>query len=643
MAVYKCKICGGDLEVKEGSEIAVCAYCGTRQALPKPDAEKEREKADIDSLLKRISLFLEDGDWASAKKYCERALDVDPENAKAYVGKLMAKMKIRTEAELSDCPDSFEDNDNYIKALRFADESYKSVLQGYNDAVAYRIEEARKEGVYTKASSLAETLDIVYLEKAVELFESISDYRDSAEKLINCKKKLEEVKVQREQERLEAEHAAAIQAERGKKNTKIAFTVVVIIIVFFVVLNAVIIPGGKYSEAVALMNDGKYDEAITAFEAAGNYMDAKDKIAEINILQEEKKNAAAYQQASVLLDAGKYDEAITAFTALGDYKDAKEKLAEIEAQLNEATYQNAMALLDDGKYIEAIAELRKLGDYKDAQAKLEQIRDMKRIIDISVGEEHTVCLKSDGTVIAIGYNYYGQCNVSAWTDIVAISASEYITVGLKSDGTVVATGENYYGQCDVNDWENIVAISASPNYTFGLRSDGTVVTTGENKSYNSRLNIGGWTDIVAISASQVHTVGLKSDGTVVAVGSNTDNKCDVSDWTDITAIFAGFDVTFGLKKDGTVLGVGSDKYVSKVSGPNISAISAGAYNTASLKSDGTVVVVGNNIYGQCNVSDWTGIVAIASSKYHTVGLKNDGTLVAVGSNLSGQCNVGTIK
>ena len=46
-----------------------------------------------------------------------------------------------------------------------------------------------------------------------------------------------------------------------------------------------------------------------------------------------------------------------------------------------------------------------------------------------------------------------QC--SGCTDIVAISAGSYHTVGLKSDGTVVATGANYSGECDVKNWKNI--------------------------------------------------------------------------------------------------------------------------------------------------------------------------------------------
>lgn len=36
---------------------------------------------------------------------------------------------------------------------------------------------------------------------------------------------------------------------------------------------------------------------------------------------------------------------------------------------------------------------------------------------IAVGSRHTVGLKSDGTVTAVGDNRYGQCDVSGWCDI----------------------------------------------------------------------------------------------------------------------------------------------------------------------------------------------------------------------------------
>lgn len=41
MAIIKCKMCGGDLNVAGDSQIAVCEYCGTQQTVPKQDNEKK--------------------------------------------------------------------------------------------------------------------------------------------------------------------------------------------------------------------------------------------------------------------------------------------------------------------------------------------------------------------------------------------------------------------------------------------------------------------------------------------------------------------------------------------------------------------------------------------------------------------------
>ena len=62
-------------------------------------------------------------------------------------------------------------------------------------------------------------------------------------------------------------------------------------------------------------------------------------------------------------------------------------------------------------------------------------------------------LRADGTVVAVGDNSYGQCDVTSWTDIVQVAAGAYHTVGLKADGTVVAVGWNNYGQCNVTGWD----------------------------------------------------------------------------------------------------------------------------------------------------------------------------------------------
>ena len=258
---------------------------------------------------------------------------------------------------------------------------------------------------------------------------------------------------------------------------------------------------------------------------------------------------------------------------------------------------------------------------------------------VSVGSAHMVGLKADGTVVAVGYNEYGQCNVSGWQDIVAVSAGGEHTVGLKADGTVVAVGYNGYGQCDVSDWQDIVAVSAGGDYTVGLKADGTVVAVGFNN--DCQCDVSDWQDIVAVSAGIWHTVGLKADGTVVAVGWEHNGECDVSGWQDIVAVSAGVTHTVGLKADGTVVATGYNLFGEcDVSGwQDIVAVSAGAEYTVGLKADGTVVAVGKNAFGECDVGNWQDIVAVSAWGYYTVGLKADGTVVEAGMSEYGQWDV----
>jgi alpha-tubulin suppressor-like RCC1 family protein len=132
-----------------------------------------------------------------------------------------------------------------------------------------------------------------------------------------------------------------------------------------------------------------------------------------------------------------------------------------------------------------------------------------------------VGLKADGTVVVVGPEipeefYSGQYDVGNWTGIIEVAAGDGHTVGLKSDGAVVAVGYNGDGQCAVGNWTNIIGVAAGADHTVGLKSDGTVVAVGWNEW--GQCNVGNWTDITQVAAGAYHTVGIKSDGTVVATG-----------------------------------------------------------------------------------------------------------------------------
>ena len=634
--------------------------------------------SNVQALLKRGSMALEDGDWTKADEFFEQVLNQDAECGAAYLGKFLAKVKspsaqkyaasyieqvksaapTRKNAEacaedkafIEACIQKYQVADYYPaqeirKALQF-DRRYCADRAAYFRNSQKRAEQlldtdrnfARAEKYAsgeTKAqcgalrSALADALrqqeQTAAQEAQAEKQRVIDAYHAflqkteprlaERQKAALAKKKADEqaaAQQRMEEERQQAEEArqrirAQREAAAQKKKIIIFSGAFVAVVAAILLVTKVIMPAANYSKAEKLLAAGDYDGAIAAFAALGGYKDSAEKLEQAETEKEEARLAA--------------------------------EAAEEEAR-NAQAYADAEALEAADKAVEAAMAFGKLGDYRDARSRSLALWDTLAVRDtISAGTGYTVGLKRDGTVVAVGDNRAGECNVSGWTDIVAVSAGDNFTVGLKSDGTVVAVGDNEDGECDVSSWTDIVAVSAGDYHTVGLKVDGTVVSVGRNKY--GECNVSSWTDIVAISAGDDCTVGVKTDGTVVAVGAG--NKIQGLDrWTDIVSVSAGNFHTVRLKSDGTVVAKGSDiDGECDVGGwTDIVAASAGVGYTVGLKRDGTVVAVGDNRDGDCNVSGWTDIVAVSTGFWHTVGLKRDGTVVAVGNNEYGQCDVG---
>ena len=98
-----------------------------------------------DALLKRAFLFLEDGDWRSANAYCEKVLDADPENAHAYLAKLMVDLRVKQQEDIATSAKPFEENANYQKALRFGDAEIRNRLLRYTESNKTHQELLKKE------------------------------------------------------------------------------------------------------------------------------------------------------------------------------------------------------------------------------------------------------------------------------------------------------------------------------------------------------------------------------------------------------------------------------------------------------------------------------------------------------------------
>lgn len=151
--------------------------------------------ANVAPLLKRAFMFLEDGEWNRADDFCEQVLNQDPENAQAYLGKLMAELHCRSQEELADCEQPFDRSNNYQKVVRFGDAALSSTLSGYIDHINQRNENARMTEIYNKAvivMNMARTESA--FKAAAETFKTISGFRDADALAEQCLERAEQAK-----------------------------------------------------------------------------------------------------------------------------------------------------------------------------------------------------------------------------------------------------------------------------------------------------------------------------------------------------------------------------------------------------------------------------------------------------------------
>ena len=335
---------------------------------------------NVEPLLERAFMFLEDGDWGEANEYCEKVLDQDPKNARAYLGKLMAECRACRMEDLQNCRQPFDGSGNYNKILRFAEPKLIETLKGYIAHINERNENARLTGIYNRAVSAmneanseneykaaaeifktvpgfkdADSLvekcldnaeicrkDALYnssrsqmnqntissYESAIRMLESISGWKDADEQIYACQKKIEELKAKAEAERLERkrkEEEHRIAVEKRKKKAKKVFAIgtpiVCACIAFVLVLITVIMPKQKYNQAMELISSGDYDSAYALLEEIGD----KETIA-----------SNKYDRAIKYIDSGDYKTACILLNGLS-YRDSAEKLKSAkQAQIKNA-------------------------------------------------------------------------------------------------------------------------------------------------------------------------------------------------------------------------------------------------------------------------------------------------------------------
>ena len=144
MAILKCKMCGGDLEVFEEMTVCECEYCGTRQTVPTVDDEKKIK------LFERANKLRSNCEFDKAAGVYENIVADYSEEAEGYWGLILCRYGIEyvddpaTGKKIPTCHrssfDSIMDDEDFEMVMENSDSASRVV---YREEAKY-IEEIRK-------------------------------------------------------------------------------------------------------------------------------------------------------------------------------------------------------------------------------------------------------------------------------------------------------------------------------------------------------------------------------------------------------------------------------------------------------------------------------------------------------------------
>ena len=605
MSVIKCKMCGGDLELIEGSSVAVCEYCGSQQTVPAADNGK---KLTLFARANRLRLACE---FDKAAGVYESIVADFPTEAEAYWGLVLCRYGIEyvddpaTGKKIPTCHrssfDSVMEDSDFEQALENADAVARRVYRDeakaieelrrgivevsgkeppYDIFICYK--ETAEDGQRTVDSVIAQDVYVALTEKGYRVFFSRISLED----------------------KLGTEYEPYIFAALHSAKIMLAFGT------DYEYYNAVWVKN-EWSRYLQLMAKDKSKHLIPCYKGIDAYdmpkefakLQAQD-MGKVGAMQDllrgvdkimgrDKATVPAAVNAPANATVDSLLDRAWMFLEDEDYQKAHEyleRVLDIDPRNSRAYLGNVLATLQipslaaiDTKAIRldtlkdferamrfaSESERQELGKtYDSVQKKYfincihailknklkKQLRKRQKNFNakslLVLGEDNAIGLSRDGTVVSAA-----KCGAESWKYMVGVSCRRDVIYGVSFDGKIKITeGDKPKYAHDMERWHDIVSIASCMLCTVGLRMDGTVVSCG--KGLFGEDNVDTWHHITAIACGPGHTVGLKSDGTVIAAGDNRDGQCDVTAWQNIIAVVCGRRSTAGICADGTIVTCG---------------------------------------------------------------------------------------
>ena len=320
-----------------------------------PVVVAQKPTTNTSAMVMRGQFALDDGDWVKADEYFERALDENPQDAKAYVGKVLVGLRLSAIEQINDHFVKLEGDKNYERAIRFsfgADKEQLATIKEHADKKWY----VKRLTVGLKKIARAKEHQAILDEIKQKELAKAKDRQADILRLLGSD--CEEYTI------------AQIKASKYFDLTHYATSVLL-------------------EDVNQLIAEGSVEQGIEY----GTYCLAGSKEKRLQL-----RNETEYARAtSVMSAAGSYNtfmEAADIFASLGDYRDAAEKAndcrevaqqvkAELEAQQKEqrraGIYYEQKNRLETSNHIQtllnAAEDLEFLGDYKDARELARQCRE----------------------------------------------------------------------------------------------------------------------------------------------------------------------------------------------------------------------------------------------------------------------------
>ena len=550
--IFKCKICGGSLDVKQGEKVTECEYCGVKQTIPSFIEPKIQEIYD------RANSYLMHNEFDKAENLYNQILFENKEDADAYWNVLMCRYGVTYVKDpasgkyIPTCNRTLYspifNDENYQNALKYADEKQKALYienaqtidniqkgilsvskkeKPFDIFISYK--ETDINGARTKDSIVAQDLYNKLTAEGYKVFFSRITLEDkigteyepyiyaalaSSKVMItvcSSKEHIEAVWVKNEWSRF--------LSFAGKDSSK------------------TLIPLYFDMDKEELPDDfahlSAYDMKVNGFEQ--ELIRGIKKLIPLPIMLLERKKKIRKKMKFIGLGA-----ILVAIIAVIVAIPWFEKLPE---------YNAAMQLYYDKSYPEATWAFDKLGVYRNSEKMKKEceLSWRKNLITPADGSEYYIT--PNGTVdIFPGLNgkRHNEIKINEHGKIMSIHSSIYTPqiYALHEDGYVDNCIENNNLEND-NNWQNIVQISPFFNSTnVALRSDGKMVYGDLHNTLNANQNdewlkcISEWNNIVEFDYSidmyryinVAAIVGVRTDGTLCSTiyESNDVNNCSIA-------------------------------------------------------------------------------------------------------------------